>query len=127
MTEIKNPWPGPLPYQKDSGYPFCGRDSESEELIELIRENVFVTLYGKSGVGKTSIINMGVIQKLTDNYKCIRIELEGKEEVYAKRIINEVVTTLETKQKQFEERSDNVKSGEYLWEQLFQIKPNNSN
>ena len=45
-------------------YLFCGRDRESEELFREIDHNPVVTLYGRSGLGKTSLLNAGVFPLL---------------------------------------------------------------
>ena len=53
--EINNPWAGTSSYQdpETSGerLKFCGRDNESYDVANLIDNNIFVTLYGKSGTG----------------------------------------------------------------------------
>lgn len=59
-----NPWMGTQPYNDpqsavDSPL-FCGRNKESYDLTALIEDNIFVTLYGRSGCGKTSLLNAGV-------------------------------------------------------------------
>jgi hypothetical protein len=59
-----NPWKGLAPYQKDDGYLFCGRADEVRTLTSLIEKNTIVTLYGRSGVGKTSLITAGVFARL---------------------------------------------------------------
>lgn len=63
-----NPWVGLASYQDpataDRQLLFCGRRSESLELTALIDDNIFVTLYGKSGIGKTSLLNAGVFPEL---------------------------------------------------------------
>ena len=67
-----NPWAGLSSYEdpakaKREGRKeklFCGRDDESRQLSQLISGNIFVTLYGKSGMGKTSLLNAGVFPPL---------------------------------------------------------------
>jgi hypothetical protein len=51
----ENPWPGLASY---------GRDLESAELLRLIRLSPYVALYGKSGLGKTSMLQAGVFPQL---------------------------------------------------------------
>ena len=43
---------------------FYGRDLDSAELLRLIRLSPFVALYGKSGLGKTSMLQAGVFPQL---------------------------------------------------------------
>ena len=63
-----NPWAGLSSYEdpekakREGRKPklFCGRDDESHQVMQLISSNIFVTFYGKSGTGKTSLLNAGV-------------------------------------------------------------------
>lgn len=67
MKKNKNPWLGWASYDEKSlsqGYHFKGRSSEISELFSLIENNLLVTIYGKSGIGKTSILNAGVFPSL---------------------------------------------------------------
>lgn len=65
---MKNPWAGLSSYKDpetaDTQLKFCGRDHESYDLANLIDNNIFVTLYGRSGTGKTSLLNAGVFPRL---------------------------------------------------------------
>ena len=71
-----NPWKGLVPYQDGDKCLFCGRERETEELSEIVRQNTIVTLYGRSGVGKTSLLQAGIfpIMKFF-GYKPISIRL----------------------------------------------------
>ncbi len=64
----QNPWAGLSSYEdpakSEQKLKFCGRDSETKEVARLIDDNFFVTLYGKSGIGKTSLLNAGVFPAL---------------------------------------------------------------
>ena len=75
-----NPWAGLSSYQDPEGsdvqLKFCGRDNESFDVMRLIDDNIFVTLYGKSGTGKTSLLNAGVFPRLRrEQYLPISIRL----------------------------------------------------
>ena len=67
-----NPWNGAAYYEdpilqgSKHSLQFCGRDREIKELLYLVRNNLFVTLYGKSGLGKTSLLNAGLFPKLRE-------------------------------------------------------------
>ena len=64
----QNPWAGLAAYQDpettDIQLKFCGRKNDSFDVADLIDNNIFVTLYGKSGTGKTSLLNAGVFPLL---------------------------------------------------------------
>ena len=92
--EINNPWAGTSSYQdpETSGerLKFCGRDNESYDVANLIDNNIFVTLYGKSGTGKTSLINAGVFPRLRKSAYCpisIRLGMEAIDSSFPKCII----------------------------------------
>lgn len=60
----KCPYPGPSPFEKNSQYPFFGRDREVNEILSLIISHRTLLLYAQSGAGKTSLINAGLIPLL---------------------------------------------------------------
>ncbi|MEZ5003706.1 MAG: leucine-rich repeat domain-containing protein [Chitinophagales bacterium] len=54
-------YPGAVPFTVQQSNIFFGRDSDTERLYKLITRNSLVVLYGKSGLGKSSLINAGII------------------------------------------------------------------
>jgi Novel STAND NTPase 1 len=59
-----NPWPGLASYDEASQRFFYGRERDSAELLRLIRLSPLVALYGKSGLGKSSMLQAGVFPQL---------------------------------------------------------------
>ncbi|MEO8822429.1 MAG: ATP-binding protein [Ginsengibacter sp.] len=60
---------------------FFGRDGEIDRLTGLIKANTLTIVFGKSGTGKTSLLNAGVFPKLRKDYFLpFRIRLEFKED-----------------------------------------------
>lgn len=65
-AKYNNPWPGLAPYKDPSEYgdevhyKFCGRTAETYDLLQLIENRSLVTLYGSTGIGKTSLLRAGV-------------------------------------------------------------------
>lgn len=59
-----NPWKGLSSYTYQDAYRFYGRDQELKDIVSVIKQNAFTTLYGISGAGKTSIINAGLFPLL---------------------------------------------------------------
>ena len=93
----RNPWRGLASYEEPQGneqdYLFCGRDEETLDLVRLIDNNLFVTLYGSSGIGKTSLLKAGVIPILRrKNYfpVYVRLSQENKDLSYAESIVNKL-------------------------------------
>lgn len=63
---MKNPWLGLSSYTEESlkEYQFNGRSAAIASLTSMVRQNLFVTLYGRSGIGKTSVLQAGVFPVL---------------------------------------------------------------
>lgn len=59
-----NRYPGTLPFTTTDKDIFFGREKEMAELYQLIRLEQLVVLYGKSGLGKSSLIQAGIIPKI---------------------------------------------------------------
>lgn len=64
---IINRYPGVKPFSSEEDFLFFGRQSEVEALNSLIFIKQTIVLYGKSGYGKSSLINAGIIPKLKEN------------------------------------------------------------
>ena len=80
LANYSNPWAGLASYEDpekaEHKLKFCGRGDETYDVAKLITNNVFLTLYGKSGIGKTSLLNAGVFPELREeNYTPISLRL----------------------------------------------------
>ena len=60
---------------------FYGRDEEIDRLTNLVKANTLTIVFGKSGTGKTSLLNAGVFPRVRKDY-CLpfRIRLEFNED-----------------------------------------------
>ena len=63
---MTNPYPGPRPFRREEFGIFAGRDHEISELTSLIVSHQVVLLYAQSGAGKTSIVNAGLSNSLSE-------------------------------------------------------------
>lgn len=65
-TELsaQKPWPGPRSFDEYDHTYFFGRDAEIADLFDRIRAHTLTVLHGKSGLGKTSLLQAGVFPKL---------------------------------------------------------------
>ena len=65
-SEIKQqaPFIGLESYSESQADIFFGRDKEIHDLEMLIKLNTLTLLFGKSGTGKTSLLNAGVFPAL---------------------------------------------------------------
>ncbi|MFM0017958.1 WD40 repeat domain-containing protein [Paraburkholderia azotifigens] len=61
------PWPGLASFTEADQYFFRGRENEGEELARLVRREVLTVLFGRSGLGKTSLLNAGLFPRLREN------------------------------------------------------------
>ena len=66
LVDAAHPWLGLLPFREAHRGFFFGRDAEITEILDRIRENPLTILYGQSGLGKTSLLNAGVIPRLRE-------------------------------------------------------------
>ena len=119
----KNPWLGLASYEepKNDGtdYQFCGRDEETIEMVRLIDNNLFITLYGSSGIGKTSLLRAGVIPILRrkDYFPLyVRLSQEPKEIPYAEAIVRKLQSCGLRVEKGAEVKHPDAGDRLYLWE-----------
>lgn len=80
VSDDSNPWAGLMSYAEPAAggadLRFCGRDREIIDLFYLVDNNFIVTLYGKSGIGKTSLLNAGLFPRLrAEGYHPVPVRL----------------------------------------------------
>ena len=66
-----NPWPGLESFEEDSHAFFFGRDHEIKLLRDHVLDSPVTVLYGRSGLGKTSLLRAGL-------FPLLRKPLQGK-------------------------------------------------
>lgn len=64
MTEPIYRYRAVKPFEEEQSMLFFGRDEEIGQLSELIFSNKLTVLYGKSGYGKSSLLNAGILPRL---------------------------------------------------------------
>lgn len=120
-----NPWAGLASYEDpettERKLKFCGRDDESFDVAKLIMGNIFVTLYGKSGIGKTSLLNAGVFPELREErFTPISLRLGVRDEKEKKCFQEIVIEKVESKVCRFSvidviEEQSNMMAVDFLW------------
>lgn len=68
QLNAQNPWPGLATYDETASSFFYGREEETQELLRLIRLSPLTVLYGKSGLGKSSLLQAGLFPKLRQEH-----------------------------------------------------------
>lgn len=82
MEDSKNSrYPGIRSFEPHERKQFFGRKRETRELHDLIKSERFMVLFAKSGIGKTSLLNAGIIPLLKqDIYHPVGVRFQGKGE-----------------------------------------------
>ena len=62
--KLPHRYPGVQPFQKEQAHLFFGREEDTERLFDLLLLEKLVVLFGKSGYGKSSLLNAGILPKL---------------------------------------------------------------
>ena len=65
-ADLEHPWLGLESFHEETRAYFFGRDAEITEIHLRLRSHPLLVLYGRSGLGKTSILNAGLIQRLRE-------------------------------------------------------------
>ncbi|CAA0123962.1 Uncharacterised protein [Halioglobus japonicus] len=63
----ENPWPGMTAFSESNSAFFFGRSKEIDTLYNKVARNVLTVLFGKSGLGKSSILQAGLSPTLLQN------------------------------------------------------------
>ena len=65
MSMLRRRYPGVSPFETHQADQYFGRARDVQDLYELILLEKMVVLFGKSGYGKSSLLNAGIIPKLS--------------------------------------------------------------
>lgn len=65
MEQLKYRYPGIIPFTKDEKQLFFGRKKDIDKICRFLSLENLMVLHSKSGIGKTSLINAGIIPKLS--------------------------------------------------------------
>ncbi len=61
MSKLTSRYPGARPFETEQQLIFKGRKNDTEKLFEKVSLSNLTVLYGKSGTGKSSLLNAGII------------------------------------------------------------------
>lgn len=68
VAPADDPWLGLASFTEDLSGSFFGRDEEIETLLEMVRTEFAVVLFGQSGLGKTSLLQAGLFPRLRSTH-----------------------------------------------------------
>jgi hypothetical protein len=63
----QEPWPGLASFRESDAAFFRGRHEEAEQLLACVRRSSLTVLFGRSGLGKTSLLQAGLFPKLREH------------------------------------------------------------
>jgi len=94
---------------------FFGRDAETDTLTSLVELNTLTIVFGRSGTGKTSLLNAGVFPKLRKSF-CLpfRIRLEFNDN--SADLVTQIKKVLKEEIDKYGFKVDSYPSNETLWE-----------
>jgi tetratricopeptide (TPR) repeat protein len=69
-VDARNPWLGLVSFTEETREYFFGREEEVAELTRRVQRKLLTVLFGKSGLGKTSILRAGLVPKLREHGYC---------------------------------------------------------
>lgn len=96
-------YPGLTPFTQEQQDIFYGRDEDVERLFNTVLIEKLIVLFGKSGYGKTSLLNAGLIPKLND------------ENVYSKRKIIPIIVRFNVYDQKLADSLLLNEQQEFLW------------
>ena len=70
LVDAHNPYLGLVSFTEETREYFFGRDEEVAELARRVQRKLLTVLFGKSGLGKTSILRAGLLPKLRQHGYC---------------------------------------------------------
>jgi len=91
-------YPGTRPFEKNESNLFFGRNEDILNLYQLIMNEQNILLYSKSGLGKSSLINAGIIPKLDNvqNFRYITVRFGNYSEANNIAPLNKVFSKIES-------------------------------
>ncbi|MEO6733635.1 MAG: hypothetical protein ABIN01_20600 [Ferruginibacter sp.] len=115
----KNRYPGLTPFDKGQSTIFFGRDMEKKELFYQVCLEKMVVLFGKSGLGKSSLLNAGVAPMLESNgYLPIRVRFTSATQVDENESENLLLRDFKLllKESQYRNNIEFNRDNPHLWE-----------
>ena len=118
----QDPWPGLLEYTERNSSFFYGRNEELSELLTKVKYYPLTILFGKSGQGKTSLLQAGLFPMLrNDSFLPIPVKLDFS--IKNNDLISQVKYAINTEIENNEINASKIDNSQTLWE-FFHKKKN---
>ena len=118
-VDAQNPWLGLVSFTEETRSYFHGREEEGAELGRRVQRKLLTVLFGQSGLGKTSILQAGLVPRLRPEGFCpvyVRLDYDPHSPPPADQIKRAVFRATEAAGKWTQ--SGTAVAGETLWEFL---------
>lgn len=118
-VDEQNPWLGLVSFTEETRSYFHGREEEGAELSRRVQRKLLTILFGQSGLGKTSILQAGLVPRLRPEGFCpvyVRIDYDPRSPSPSEQIKRAVFAA--TVAAGTWTQSGSAVSGETLWEFL---------
>ncbi|MBP7481594.1 MAG: hypothetical protein KA788_03580 [Lacunisphaera sp.] len=118
-VDAANPWLGLVSFTEDTRSYFHGREEEAAELGRRVQRKLLTILFGQSGLGKTSILQAGLVPRLRPEGFCpvyVRLDYDPHSPPPAEQIKRAVFRATEAAGSWTQ--SGTAVAGETLWEFL---------
>ncbi len=118
-VDAQNPWLGLVSFTEETRSYFHGREEEGAELSRRVQRKLLTILFGQSGLGKTSILQAGLVPRLRPEGFCpvyVRLDYDPHSPPPADQIKRAVFKATEAAGTWTQ--SGSAVSGETLWEFL---------
>jgi len=117
-----NPWPGLESFEEQARDYFHGRETETEELLRRVADAPLTVLFGKSGLGKTSLLKAGLFPRLRErHFLPVHVRLDIRPE--APELIEQLRDGLREAIERERVDAPAFATGETLWEYLHRADP----
>jgi len=117
QLNAQNPWPGLSAFDEAAQDFFNGRDAESVELLRLVGQAPLTMLFGKSGLGKTSLVQAGLFPRLRQqNILPVYVRLDVRER--SAPLIEQAAAALQAEIRKCGVDATAANASESLWEHL---------
>jgi WD40 repeat protein len=119
-----NPWPGLEPFKEEAQDFFFGRGRETQALLSQVRDTPVTVLYGRSGLGKTSLLRAALFPLLRSLHYLpiyVRFELNRDATSLTEQVEDAVFASIRADVPDAIARDGNESLWEYLHRKDFEL------